>query len=306
MSKYFTLIVIGFAVILWGCSSDSQQVEIQEETAPVEEAPEVAISKEVVQGIINSIPSPLELTTVIKESGSSFSKNNLNDPDNIENYPTSYKKALNLGIYGADLGYINIYEKTHLAISYLSAVRDLSNDLKVGQFFDFGTLRRLASNSQNLDSLLYISTSGFEKMNNFLTENGRGNLGMLILVGGWLESLYIAALATEVDFGAEHQEAQSILFERVGEQKMILDDIQVVLSVYKKSPGIESLHAELAQLQEVYKKVNITYTYEEPETIEVDGMLQIIDKSSTNVEMSIEVKKEVLATVRKIRKNIIR
>ncbi len=77
MSKQYTIMFVGLTVILWGCSTDSESEKAMdhEESALIEGVQNIAISEEVVQGIISSIPSPLELTTVIKESGSSFSKN---------------------------------------------------------------------------------------------------------------------------------------------------------------------------------------------------------------------------------------
>ena len=134
----------------------------------------------------------------------------LNDPDMVGNYNSIYNKAFNLGVYGTDMGYINLHEKTADVFGYLKAIKGLADDLKVGHFFDLATLKRLTDNSSNMDSLLYISTTGFAKMDNYLKENNRGNISMLILVGGWFESLYIS---TEV-ISSSNMDYQSELVVR--------------------------------------------------------------------------------------------
>ena len=50
----------------------------------------------------------MEITMLIKEGGAVYDKQELNDHNNVSNYTTNFKKALNLGVYGTDLGYANI------------------------------------------------------------------------------------------------------------------------------------------------------------------------------------------------------
>ena len=77
----------------------------------------------------------------------------LNQPDHVGDYNSIYTKAINLGVYGTDMGYINLHEKTADVFGYLKAIKGLADDLKVGHFFDLTTLKRLTDNSSNMDSL---------------------------------------------------------------------------------------------------------------------------------------------------------
>ena len=61
--------------------------------------------------MLQQIPSPLEISVLLKESGTKYDHDLLNSPDNLASYNSNYKKALNLGIFGTDLGYTNIYEQ---------------------------------------------------------------------------------------------------------------------------------------------------------------------------------------------------
>lgn len=296
-----------FSTILWtGCGSgDSAQIAREEAMLDSlmnqNDEPQLEFSDEVVQGIMESIPSPLEIASLIKESGAAYNSKVLNSTDNVELYNSMYTKALNLGIYGADMGYINLYEKTTDAFAYISAIKGLADDLKVGHFFDFSTLRRLASNNSDMDSLLYISTFGFEDMDRYLKKNKRGNISTLILLGGWLEALHIACSVAESSKKIDNTE----LVERIGEQKIVLNDIMLILGAYEKDPRTKEIKEKFQSLKGIYDKVEIVYEYAEPETKEVDGMLVIIDNSTSTVKISDEILKEINDKVNEIRNDII-
>jgi len=141
---------------------------------------ELEVSDEAMSNIVQNISSPVEMAALIKALGVPFSNRYLASTDEVDNYNTNFKQALSLGIYGADLGYLNMYNKTTTVIDYLSSIKKLSDALKVGQFFDFTTLKRLATNNTNLDSLMYISVHSFNQMDKYLRENNRSSLSTLI------------------------------------------------------------------------------------------------------------------------------
>ena len=257
------------------------------------------ISQEVISDIIQQIPSPLEISFLIKESGNSYDSDLLNSPDNISKYNSNYHKALNLGIYGADLGYTNIYNQNQDAIFYLDAIKELANGLSIGQFFDFGTIKRLATNSQNMDSLLLISTQNFNNINSYLQNQNRSNLSILLLTGGWLEALHILCQV------AEDQNSEK-LREKIGEQKIILDNIKLLLEFYKQSdPNIEKFYNQVMRLNEIYEKVEIKHEYAEPTFEEVDGMLVIKDNSTTSIIITDQDIQDIKATTSIIRQQVI-
>ena len=257
------------------------------------------LSDEVVDEIMKTIPSPLEFTALIRASGANYSEAYLNSPDMLDDYSTSFQKSVNLGVYGADLGYINLYEKSGSAVSYLTAVRDLADDLKVGQFFDYSTMKRLADNKRNLDSVLYISTTGFERMDTYLKEKQRGNVSVLILYGGWLEAMHIAC-----NVAATTTDPDPRLKERIGEQKIVLDDLLLIMTVYKNQPGYSDVIADLEALKQAYSPVTISYTYEEPEVKEVDGRLVVEDNRSSTVEISNEALNSIRKQIAELRTKV--
>jgi hypothetical protein len=272
-------LLLSSLILLNSCGNGNKEDINLNDTTQVKKA--VTISSEVIHEVIKSIPPPVEITSLIKESGVPFQADLLNPTDNKNKYTSTYQKALNLGIYGADLGYINLYEKTYQSLKYLDAVRDLANDLSVGQFFDFETIKRLASNNKNIDSIIYISTTSFEKMNDYLAKQKRDNISTLMLIGGWIESMH---LATNIGKNEKNQE----LIKRVGEQKVALDQISILINAFKGNAEFDHLINDINELKSIYDQIKISYEYHEPATKEVNGMLVVEDNSTSKVEINEE------------------
>lgn len=257
------------------------------------------ISEAVIDDLLQEIPSPLEISVLLKESGKKYNVDFLNSADNIAKYNSNYQKAVNLGIYGTDLGYTNIYEKNTDGIKYMTSIKSLADDLNIGQFFDLETISRLATNSRNLDSLLLITTQNFNNINHYFQTQNRSNLSVLLLTGGWLEAMHITCSVAAGD--PKNKE----LNEKIGEQKIVLEKIVKLLSFYKDTDQhMASLLSDLEGLKQVFDNVNITYTYKESTFVVVDGVMVIKDNSTTTVEITpeqvIEIKSITSSTRNKI------
>lgn len=289
-----------FLLLLTACSSDKKS----EQQAFADALDNVDLEQQVISGEVNDIlhriPSPLEISVLLKESGKKYDAAFLNSPDNASRYNTNYKKALNLGVYGTDLGYTNIYEQSQDGIRYMSSIRELANELNIGQFFEMETVGRLVSNSNNLDSLLLITTQNFNDINSYLQSENRSHLSVLLLTGGWLEALHITCEVAKVNPDNEQ------LKETIGAQKIILDNILHLLSFYKDSDrNMAALFTDLEALRESFKNVTITTIYQ-PSTYEVvDGVMVVKDNSSSSVEITKADIDSIRSTTQNIRTKII-
>jgi len=258
----------------------------------------IEISEEVMQDIVQNISSPVEMAAMIKELGVPYSNRYISPTDRVGNLTTSYQQALNLGIYAADLGYLNMNNKTSAVIDYLTAIKTLSDAIKVGQFFDFTTLKRLATNSKNLDSLMYISVHSFNEMDKYLHSNNRTNLSALIVTGVWIEGLYLGTQVYEISPNQQ-------LAERIGEQKLTLDQLVLILDKYQQDKQYANLLVELGKIKDLFQAVNIRIEIGEPEMVEENGMLIIVQHDKSIVEISPELLKSIIETTEQVRNRLI-
>lgn len=294
------IFIISFVLVILSCETKKPSAD-QEflDSLQALSADEPALSEEVIADVIQQVPSPLEISYLLKNAGTRYDVGILNNSENVSRYNSNFKKALNLGIFGTDLGYANIYEQNQDALSYLNAIKTLADELNIGQFFDFNTIKRLASNSKNLDSLLLITTQNFNQINSYLQDNQRSNLSVLILTGGWLEALHITCQV------AKENPDNKDLIEKIGEQKIILDNIKLLLEYYTKDPYIADLHKQMLKMDKIFSKIEIIHTYQEPTFEEVNGVLVVKDNSSTTINITQENVDDIRKTVKEIRNKII-
>jgi len=238
------------------------------------------LSDEAIDDISRNISSPVEIADILQKISVPFSNNYLASSIDPGRISTSFEKAIKLGILGADLGYLNMYEKTGTTIDVLSSIKKLADGLNVGQFFDFETIKRLSLNRSNLDSLLFISQNSYNQIDKYLREKGRGQLSALMIAGVWIEGQYLATQIVK-------QNPDTLLRNRVGEQKIILNDLLLLLSPYCSSgPEFTSLCRNMLEMKEKYREVKISYTVGDPVIVEKDGGLVVTQTEQSKVEMT--------------------
>lgn len=264
----------------------------------LEIAADLQISEEALDEIVQSVSSPIEMAALIMEIGTPFSLDYLATTDFVDRYNTSFQMAYSLGVFGADLGYLNIYNKNTQIVDYLTAINKLADGIRVGQFFDFSTLKRLATSRENIDSLMYISVSSFNNIDSYLRENNRGHLSALMITGVWIESMY---LATQV----AKQTPNPALSERIGEQKLNLNNLFLILNPYKNQQQIADLLAQMNEIKQVFDEVEIVYEMGEPETVEKDGMVMIVQNEKSIVQITEEQLKQIINKTEEVRNKLI-
>jgi hypothetical protein len=277
--------------------NSSEFVFPEADSFPVGEAEK--LSAEAIADISNNISSPLEIANLLQSLAVPFSPDYLASSVDANKQPTAFDKALALGILGADLGYLNMYEKTGTSINILSDIRKLAEGLKVGQFFDFEAIKRLSLNKSNLDSLLFLSIDSYTQIDNYLRENDRGHLSALMIIGVWLEGQH---LATQV--AAKYPDP--VLKDRIGEQKIILNDLIMLAAPYcTRDSEFNSLCKYLQEIKEAYRSVKITYTLGEPVSVEKNGGLVIEQTETSNVEMNEDQLAAIIEVTRNIRDKLV-
>ena len=267
------------------------------DSIPVSEAEK--LSDEAIDDIARNISSPVEIANILQRMSVPFSAGYLASSIDASRLSTSFEKAFKLGILGADLGYLNMYEKTGTSIDVLSSIKKLADGINVGQFFDFETIKRLSRNRANLDSLLLISQNSYNQIDKYLREKGRGQLSTLMITGVWIEGQFLATQMLK-------QHPDTILRNRVGEQKIILNDLLMLLAPYcSVSPQFISLCQDMQDIKEKYRDIRITFTVGDPVMEEKDGALVVKQTEESKVEMNDEQLAAIIVITNTVRNKLI-
>ncbi|MEM6297433.1 MAG: hypothetical protein AAF740_01965 [Bacteroidota bacterium] len=258
-----------------------------------------AQDKDKITDLINSIPSPVELSALIKSQDIAYKKALLNDAKKSSNYTTSHDQAFNLGVYATDLGFASLYGRTVDALDYLGAVKKLATELSIDQFLDEETIRD-AANASNVEQLLLTSTQSLEDVNMQLQRENRNHLSLLFVAGSWLEGLH---LATQTYKEGGNDELKT----RIGEQKLALGQIMTAMKEYESKPGFSTLMRDFKQLERAFASIKVVQTTDGgPTSKVVDGEVVISGGPKTVVTASKSDILSITSLVEALRKKHVR
>ena len=211
------------------------------------EGASVSKRTEKLKKIFRAAPSPMETARIVQKTGAQFSEDNLHSAMAASNYVTSDKQAINLGIYGADLSYATIFEENAVSIAYLDVVQSLANELGIGDVIDNDVIARAEANRTRQDSLVAIVSESFFEMNQKLKANGQEDLSGMLVASGWLESIYLATRYTE--------QANDDLKKRIAEQKLVMEDVMMLVKSYTQSAELARLIAAMQPVVDAFDAV---------------------------------------------------
>ena len=250
MTERFLVMLITTAVAasMYSCASESTSQD-EGDAAAQGEVAEVETEKKVVY---YATPSLVEIATIMKSSGATFSGDLLNSPDNLSAYSTHFQKSVNLGVDGADLSYSAMFDETQDAIHYLRVIKTIAEDIGLTGAFESGFLESIEKNINDRDALLDIITDFYWSTDAYLADNERLEVSSLIVTGGWIESMHIAC-----DMANRSPKNQDIK-RRIAEQKLILKNLLLFLNASaSEDSNVFECIAEMKELSEIFEEIEV-------------------------------------------------
>lgn len=248
-----------------------------------------------VKHIIYAIPSPNETMEIIEAAGAFFDVQLTNDPTNKDNYTSKTEKALNLGVYGADINYCSAFGKSAEIILISPAAQSLSEQLGLSSIFSQDVYDRINENLEDPDSVQRIITDTYWNLESYLREEGRPELATLIALGGWLEGMYIACGQAKIN------DANKAIVQRIAEQKYSLANVIGMTECCPGNGRVKELTLLLKDLKTSFDKIEEVNTAS-PTTEGKDGLVSIGGK--IDLHLPPELLEEITVKVYNIREDI--
>jgi hypothetical protein len=249
-SKSFLVITLLVAFFIVSCKNNNKDVEGNEVEITQED---IQKSYEQAQAIFYSLPSPIETALILENAGVEFNSEILNSITNVNDYETNKKKALNLGVYSADLSYASLFDQQQITINYMAASKKLADQLGILDAINETTIQKLEENISDKDEIMNIISETFMNSSTYLEENNRGEISALIILGGWIEGLYISVQLVENNI-IQNQELVEIIIS----QQFSLEDMIGLLDYYEEYKEVRLLSAELKELKLIFEKMEGT------------------------------------------------
>jgi hypothetical protein len=215
--------------------------------------------------IFYALPSPLETAMLIKNAGAAYNEELMNPVSNSSKYITSKSKALNLGIYSTDLSYASLFDQSQATLDYVGAAKEMADGLNILDAIDEETVTQLEEQINNRDAIIDIISETLMNSSSFLKENDLEGTASVVLVGGWIEGLYIATnLVNENDL------EDNKLVERIVDQKLSLDIMINLLESSPEDADAQAVLEDVKALKTIFDKITINQgevtAVEDPET----------------------------------------
>jgi len=255
--KFITMPVLcglcSLTFLLTSCKGGHKEVALDEEITTDTLSEGVKSSME---SISVNIPSPMEVTGEIAGAGISFNNSIINPTSKASSYSTNYQKALNLGIYGSDLGYVTGFKQMQDALGYIGTVKKLAEEVGVASAYDEEAIKKIVDNMSKTED----STSNTEELIKEVYQKAERNLRSqqrvevtgLVVAGGWIEGLYVATQAVGT---VQRNEKNEKLYTRIWNQAYSFQYVSQLLKENQKNPDFAKLIEELKDVETLCKSM---------------------------------------------------
>ncbi len=225
------------------------------------------------------IPSPMETSILIKKTGVDYHYDFLNAPDNYKHYQTTNQKAINLGVYCADLCYATLFDQQQDLRFYISSAKKLAEDLGVMDAFDSQMIDRVEYNLEERDSMLKIVSEIYWIADAHLKESENATVSSLMMYGGFIETLYLASNLYSLD------KSNQALAQVIADQVYALYNLNALLKKTSEiDPKTQQTVEHTHELLEIYRSFKTQS--ENPEAVVLDSSNQLLIKGENQIQMT--------------------
>lgn len=237
-------LLLAVAVVMFVVSCGSRQAkEAENASSTTKEEAFKSVTK-------YPIPTSFEVIKLLNNAGATYILSISNPVENVDKYIPAKSKALNLGVYGADLSYASTYQMKQETMNYLKVSKKLIDELQITSAFNVEFAQRVEKNIDNKDSLIHIISDSFYDTYEFLVNNGKDNTSLLVMTGSWAEGLYITSQMAIIS------KNNADILKIVANQKEPLAKLLELMKPYSADQDITEMSNALKPLSDIYAGIN--------------------------------------------------
>lgn len=253
MKKIISLVIVPILILGLSGLSSCKQKKAANEQKKVELEQVKTLDTEIKENVY-PLPTSAEVIKMLTELEVGYIMGISNPIENTKKYFSSTKRAINLGVYGADLSYATLYNMQQEVINYLNAIRALSNELNMSKIYNEDLYTKIKANFDNKDELVKILTAAFNDTYSYLSENDQQTLALLVVGGAWVEGMYLTTNVSE----AAYQVAgiSKVLLEQKKSFELFLE----ISQPYVSDASVGDFVKMLDPVKELYKGLGTSLT----------------------------------------------
>jgi hypothetical protein len=253
MKKAIALLIIPTLLIGFAGITGCRQKAEKKEQKKVELTQFDTLQKKIGENVY-PLPTSADVIKMLSELEVGYQFGISNPVESASKYISSTSRAINMGVFGADLSYCTIYNINQEVINYLNAIRTLANELNMSKIYDETLYQKIKDNFDKKDELVKILTDAFNQTYNYLSENEQQNLALLVVGGAWVEGMYLTCNVSE----AAYQVAG--ISKNLLEQKKSFEVFIEITKPYVADPGVGDFVKKLDPIKKVYEGLGTSLT----------------------------------------------
>jgi hypothetical protein len=254
---------------------------------------EPAAKNETYYGIL----TPMEICVIFERLAIPYDEAALNPISNKDLYLSNSKAAINTGIYGVDFGYLKMFGFGQKVIDYMVTIRDMSNKLGIPDNMLVEPIKRIRNDMADPDTITNIMKTAYYDMENHLRQSGRESTAGLMVMGGWVEAMYIA---TQLVYNPANPDPEVV--EKIAEQKYTLTSLLSFMKNYYDDPVVVYYTKKLKFLKNYFDSFEI---YFKKGDLEIDTIKQVLRSSGSKMTISVETLNEIRDYIAKLRTEMV-
>ena len=298
MKKMLPLLLIVIIGILSSCKSKTPETEtfspsfstLRSDSA---KAAAPVTKSETYYGVL----TPIEICVIFERLSVPYSDITLNPRSNRDQYLSNSKAALNTGIYGVDFGYLKMFGLGQEVINYLMTIREMCNKLGIPDRYIVDPIARIQNDMSNPDTVTSIMKKAYQDIEDHLRESGRESTAGLMVLGGWVESMYIA---TQLVYNPANPDPEVV--QKIAEQKYTLTSLLSFEKNYYDDPVVVYYTKKLKFLKNYFDSFDI---YFEKGDLEIDTVKQTLRSSGAKMTISVETLNKIRDYIATLRTEIV-
>ena len=252
MKKIFAGFILPLLIISFTCLSSCKNKASRQQKKTEKE--EVNVIKDQIESNVYPLPTSAEVIRMLTDLEVGYEFGICNPVQNSKKYFQSSTRAINLGVFGADLSYATLYNQQQQVFNYLDAIKSLSNELNISKIYNQDLYTKIKQNFDSKDTLVKVLKGSFNDTYAYLNDNDMQPLALLVVGGAWVEGMYLTTHVSE----AAYQVAgiSKVLLQQKTSFYTFLEITQPYLNV----PMVSDFVMKMDSVKKVYEGLGTSLT----------------------------------------------
>ena len=260
MKKTIAAVILAFVLVnFMGCNSCSNNVSTKKTKNALERQKDT-IEKEIPKHVY-PLPTSAEVIKKLTDFEVGYRFGITNPIENVKKYFKNDTRSINLGVFGADLSYVTLYNIMQQVTDYMDVIRILATDLNMAKIYDAALYDSIKVNFDNKDKLVKILTKSFDDTYAYMSDNDQQALALLVVGGAWVEGMYLTTQVSEAAY--QVADFSKVLLEQKQSFEVYLDLTKHFMDVSMISDFINKLDP----IKKVYSGLGTSLTLEDIKNI---------------------------------------